>query len=130
MFKRSWIAALGLLISVNAANAQTPPQPGPQAILGGVVSLAVTTASASVALPVSTTAYPVVTLLNDGSSEIFVLLGGSGVVATTASVPLPPGSTIRLSVLGAFWPTSPASYVAAIAATGTSTLRVLQANGP
>lgn len=126
-------ASLALALWLGAslpALSQTPSTPGPQAILGGLASLAVTTTSASVALPASAITYPVVTFINDGAAEVFIRLGNSSVVATASFVPLPAGASVRVWTSGPLWTASPATYVAAIAATGTSTLRILQANGP
>jgi len=116
-------------MAANRAHAQTPGSPKTQAILGGIATLAVTTTSANVALPAISTQYPVVTLLNDGTSEIFVRLGNSSVTATTSYLPIPSGISITVWVSSPLWNASPATYVAAITSTGSSTLRILQANG-
>jgi hypothetical protein len=65
-------------------------------------------------------------ILNDGTSEVFFVMGGSTVTATvTASgttVALPAGQTILLAF------TVNAPYMAAITGSATSTLRILSLN--
>lgn len=110
------------LFSFGAGAQGGPPNPSPVAMLGGNTTLAVTTSTARVAFPVSPTIFPAALVINDGTVEIFFAIGGSSVVATATSAPLLPGKCLALYV-GA------ATNVAAIAATGTSNLRVLQFNG-
>ena len=83
--------------------------------------LAVTTASASTAIAGSG---PVIFLFNDGTSEIFWNVGNSSVTATTASVPLGPGSCFAALISD-----TKGQYIAAITATGSSTLRVTRGSG-
>jgi hypothetical protein len=121
MFKRLIIIA-GLLALPIAANAQNPPTPPSVAVLGGHASLAVTTGTARVALPVAVATFPAVTLINDGANEVFFKLGASSVTAAVTDVPLPAGASVTL--FG-----GPNTYVAAITSSSTSTLRVIQFNG-
>jgi hypothetical protein len=116
------IAVLMLLWVAPALAQSSPPSPPPVAIVGGNASLAVTAASARVILPVDTTIYPAVLLLNDGAAELFWKAGDSSVVATAANFPLPPGDVIQVWL-------GNATNIAAITSSGTSTLRVIQANG-
>lgn len=125
----AFCATLALVESCVPAHAQTPSTPGSQSILGGYATLAVTTASARVALPAATKTFPVIIVLNDGTGEAFVQFGNASVVATTSSVAIPPGATQKFWVTGPVWQTSPASFIAAIGA-ATTTLRISQQNGP
>jgi hypothetical protein len=61
-------------------------------------------------------------LINDGANEVFYNPGNSSVTATTSSYPLPAGYCIGVWLNGA-------TNVAAITASSTSTLRVIQYNG-
>jgi len=125
--KSIWVGfiAISLLISViGFASAQSPPTPPGASVpcAAGSASLSVSSTSNNVALPVNSPSCLVVTLTNDGSTEIFYALGGSAVTATVNSFPLLAGYSVS------FWTTS--TYIAAITASSTSTLRIVQANGP
>lgn len=113
-----------LLQLMGQAGAQpSPPTPPPISTKGGNASLSATGASSNVALPSSTLTFPVVQLVNVGTTEIFYNLGvGAGTAATTASASLPPNGSIALFA-GAN------TFVAAITGGGTSTVRVTQWNG-
>lgn len=115
----------GLFLSAQAF-AQAPPTPGPTPIVcpGGTTTLAVTTVTATAPLALTSASCRVVTFLNDGTAEAFVALGDNTVVATTSSTPIPAGAS---------WYTyAPVTFTnfAAITATGSTTLRAIQANGP
>lgn len=116
---RGVFALLIVLVMIGAA----PPAPPPGSVLMGIASLSVSASSSRVALPSTNPSAAFATLLNDGSSEAFFKIGNSSVVATTDDYPLPVGNSISLYV-------GNVTYVAAITATGTTTLRVYQANGP
>lgn len=119
---RAALAAACLFSST--AGAQGPPQPPPTVVVAQPsTSLAVTTSSARVALPVPGTGFIDVYVYNDGTATAFFVLGNSSVVATTTGVPVPPGMGVNAWV-GA------ATNLAGITAAGSTTLRVTQANGP
>jgi len=84
--------------------------------VGGTVSLAVTTTSASVAMLLVPDSEHQVRLYNAGSATVFVNRGGSGVTATTSNMPLPAGAVEVLTYTGS------ATHLAAITASGTATL--------
>lgn len=90
-------------------------------VIGGNASLDVTTTSGRVALPASTLGYPAILIApaQGSTEEIFYSLGDSSVVATATSPALP---TYGICFQGA----GGNSYVAAITATGTATLRITQ----
>ena len=132
--KVSRIGLLGLLValaSVTPGYAQPAPStPPPFSVMAPVsATLAVTVASARVQLPNSLAQFPLVSIINDGATEVFVSIGGATVTATAcgsttgtcASLPVPAGQTIS-GFVGA-------GYVAAITGTATSTVRLIQYNG-
>jgi hypothetical protein len=87
---------------------------------GATVSLAVTTASASVALTgAAGKGKQQVRLYNAGTALIFYKIGASGVAAAVTDVPLPAGMVEVITVLDAG---GSARFIAAIAGTGTATL--------
>lgn len=110
ILKNLLIAALALLAT--GAQAQS---------IGGNASLSVTTTTASVQLPASLTAYPAVVIAPapGQNQEVFFKLGGSSVAALLTSPSLPAGGICLASV-------GPNGYVAAITASGSSTLRITQ----
>lgn len=112
-----------LWIAVAQAQQGGPPNSIGGIVLGGNTSLTVATTTSNIALPSSTTPYPFVTLINDGSNELFFAYGGSAVTATTSSYPLPVGECVS------FWANG-ATKVAAIGSGGATTLRIIQTSGP
>jgi hypothetical protein len=108
--KLSYVTAIGLAL-IGKAEAQS---------VGGAASISATTTSANVALPVSTATYPSVVLspAPGTSQEMFYALGGAAVAATVASPALPAGG-ICVNV-------GPNTYIAAITASSTATLRITQ----
>lgn len=107
------------------AQFQQPPEPlGASAILNAK-TLAVSTSSANTALPTPINGVLVVTLINDGSNEAFYVLGGSGVVATSASIPIPAGACWTVNAQ----PGANFTTIAAITSTGATNLRILQTTG-
>ncbi len=104
-----WLAAL---VAASPAAAQTS--------LCGNATLSVTTTTANVALPSTFAACPFVVLKNDGPNEIFYKPGNTNAVtAVVTNYPLASGDIVLLQG-------GPATYVAAITSTSTSTLRVVQ----
>jgi hypothetical protein len=85
----------------------------------GSASLAVTAVSARVPLPNGDVT---VVLQNTGTANIFYKLGTGSVVAAPTDYSLPAGYQISLSIAGA-------TNVAAITASGTATLQVIQGTG-
>jgi hypothetical protein len=80
------------------------------------VTLSVSTTSANAALPITGT--PAAALVtNLGQTIVFVALGAAGVVATTASLPVLPGTQIALTI-------TPNTNIAAIALAGLSAINV------
>lgn len=106
--------SLGLIASAHA-----------QAI-GGNASIDVTTSTANIALPADTTQYPSVLLApaTGSTDEIFYKFGVDDTVAATTSSPALPANGICFQGFG-----SSNKFVAAIAGTGTPTLRITQFNG-
>lgn len=92
-----------------------------------LLALDPTTASvAAEAMTAALTTCNILQVLNDGTNEVFFVMGGSTVTATTTAsgttVALPAGQVITLT----FTVNSP--YVAAITGASTSTLRILLFN--
>lgn len=106
-----------------------PSPPAFSAVAPITGTIAVTTVSARLQLPNSTTLFPSVLVINDGTVEVFVSIGGATITATActsttgtcASVPVPAGHAISGFAGG--------GYVAAITGTSTSVLRIVQFNG-
>lgn len=94
------------------------------AAYGATETLAVTVATANVALTVPGRPIPFnVRVFNDGAATMFIAFGESGVVATTASLPIPSGAVEVFSV-------NPATtHIAAITAVGTTTLYATSGRG-
>lgn len=105
---------LALVVAFGPTLAKAQPAMSPT----GQATLSVSGSSASVALPTSGS---IVTLFNDGTSQIYWKMGISSVVATTNDFPLPAGACRDYAVVGQ-------STIAAISG-GTSTLRVTRGNG-
>jgi hypothetical protein len=112
------LAVMLALAGAGAALAQTPP-PGfaPSGVFG--TQIAVTTTSAANALPVGTS----VVIYNTGSQAAYVNFGTtSAVTATTSHNSIAAGGGCGFYV-------SPNTYIAAITATGTTTLNVAAGSG-
>jgi hypothetical protein len=92
----------------------------PFAIPEAAASLSVTSTTARVALVGSGTQ---VLLKNVGGTECFVKVGSVAVVATTSCMSVPAGEIATYSIS----PT--ATHIAAITASGTTTLRIARGNG-
>lgn len=109
-----------------AAFAQVPPTPpGLAVVYPATANLAVTTASARVALPATNAAqFNTVCVFNAGTSPAYMALGTSTVTATTSGIYVPASRGICV------WAASTVTNVAAITATSTATLIIYQANGP
>jgi hypothetical protein len=82
-------------------------------------TLAVTTASARAQLDPNSNAVRVV---NDGTATAFIQFGDANVVATTAKMPIRPGASETFTK-------GSAGYVAAICASGSTTLYVTCGEG-
>jgi hypothetical protein len=92
----------------------------PFAIPAAAVTLAVTTTTGSVALAGTGSALRV---CNVGGAECFLAAGSSTVTATTASMSVPAGAIETFTI-----PIT-ATHVAAITASGTTTLRLARGEG-
>lgn len=88
----------------------------------GTASLSVTASSGSVALPAGNFGNNV-TIQNIGSNEAFIAFGSSSVVATTSSEPVQASSARCFT-------TPNTTFIAAITASSTTTLRISQGTGP
>ena len=96
--------------------------------VGGNASIAVTGTSANVQLPASTTTFPALLLAPavGVTQEIFYALGAANTVTAVApSLPSTQGSP-ALPAGGICLAAGPNTYVAAITATSTATLRITQ----
>jgi hypothetical protein len=126
-----WVAGALFAAWCTPGHAQpTPPSPPAFSVIAPVSgTIAVTTTTARLQLPNSTTRFPSVLIINEGAAEVFISIGGSGVNAvacpsttgTCNSIPLPAGQGIA-GFAGA-------GFVAAITGVGTAVLRVVQFNG-
>ena len=125
MRRLAFLITLGMAAAVPAWG-QSPPI----SRLGTVtVPLNVTTSSANVALPSSlpVTTYPIVEICNTGSAAAYIATGvGSGTTATTSNLIIPPNSPRWLNVFSAG---GNPTYLAAITASGTTTLNITQSTG-
>lgn len=120
--------ALGLAIAVSTSNAQTsPPSPPAASQLCGVTALSVTTSSARIAFPTTSASCGTVTLKNAGTVDMFVAIGSSSVVADTSGTAL---TSVFLAAGDSLPVWTNGTYIAAITATGSTTLRVYKGNGP
>lgn len=107
-----------LLLLAAPALAQQGPALYPSA--GG--SLAVSGTSSRLVLPNTAPAATSLWLMNDGATEAFYAFGSATVVATTGSPPIPAGACQAVD-------SGKQPYIAAITATSTTTLRLIQGVG-
>ena len=126
-----WVAGAFLFAYVPPGYAQpAPPSPPAFSVIAPIsATIAVTTTTARVAVPNSTTRFPAMLIINEGAAEVFISIGGAAVTATACaattgtcnSVPLPVGQSLT-----AF---AGAGFVAAITGAGTAVVRIVQKNG-
>ena len=90
------------------------------------VSLAVTTATGSVAFGKGITNPPSVRVYNAGVVTVFINAGGAAVTAAVTDLPIAPGTVETLNLSGK---TSPSTHVAAITASGTATIYFTPGDG-
>jgi hypothetical protein len=90
--------------------------------IGGNASLSVTTTTSNVALPVSGASYPALMIVPaiGTSTEVFYTVGNANTLAALTTSPSLPSGGICFPSVG------PNTYVAAITATGSATLRLTQ----
>jgi hypothetical protein len=128
MKKQILFALLLLAGGAVDTHAQTPPNPPPSSYYPPAAvtpaSLSVTSSSARVVLPALPSAYPAITIVNNGPSEIFCRAGDATVTATTSAytVAVPSGGYRGM------W-NSTATYVACVTSSSTATARITQSNG-
>ena len=123
-----YVLAILALFLVGQAQAQTsgcPTTPScvTQQIFTPVATftMAVTAVSSSVTLPTVGPGYTML-VLNGNGAQAFVAVGGVGVVATTASTPIGTGQPLAI-------PQALNTVIAAVTATGTTTLTVIVGQG-
>lgn len=117
------VALLLSLVAISALAAGPPPAP-PGVVLGGVTQLAASMTTANVALPATAATFPFVTILNDSTVTAFFRPGDAVVTASVTDFPILANSC----VIGVY--VGNAARIAAITATGSTLLRIIQANGP
>jgi hypothetical protein len=120
---RKFLLATALWIfAVGAAFAQAPLSPTGAAVMcdACTAQLAASTTSANVALPSANPNLGAVTLFNAGSADVYWAFGPT---ATTSNNVLPAGHAVTVYA-------GSAAAVAAITASGSTTLDVMQADGP
>jgi hypothetical protein len=103
-----------------------PIPPAGSVVFATSAAISVTTASSNAQIPAHANMqqFPFVNLFNDGTVTVFVALGTtSGATAATTNIPIAAGKCIALYA-------GQNTYVAAIAGSGTSTLRITSSNGP
>lgn len=122
-YLRAFLTIAALAIGGLALVAAAPPPPPSGAVLIASGTLPASAVSAREALPSANASAAFAMFINDGAAEVFFILGDSSVVATSNSFPLPAGACVSAYVGGS-------THVAAITAGGSSTLRIIQANGP
>ena len=133
--KKKILAAIGILVMIAfPAMAQIAPAPAPTSILSGQVSLSVSNSSARVALPSTSSAAAAVTIYNKGTTDAYVALGASTIVATSggtcAAGVAGPSCLVPAGTRITFWNVVGATHVAGITASSTSTLIIYQGTGP
>lgn len=96
--------------------------------IGGNTTLAVTGSSSSTILPGDPGQFPAVQIINDGTNEAFVAIGGSSVTASTSSAPNANNLPIPAGGWLVVYADATHNYVAGIGS-GSTTLRILQWNG-
>lgn len=118
------LALLGFASAPVAAQV-SPPQPLPSSVVAGNASISATNSSSRVALPAAVNPFGALTLVNAGTKDAYCVAGGSSVTATTSSPwYLPAGRTLA----GVY---ASDAYVACITAgSDTTTVKIIQANGP
>lgn len=114
--KRLLLASLLLLAAPALA------QGGPALYPSAGASLSVTSSSSRVALPNTAPLATSLWLMNDGATEAFYAFGSATVAATTSSPPIPAGSCQAVD-------SGKQPYIAAITASSTTTLRLIQGTG-
>lgn len=122
------MAAIVLGLSLTCgAEAQTTG-PIPVVCKGASVTLGVSTSSSNIALPSSSPNCRVVTLINDGTVEVFYATGTSGVTAAVPTAGVP-GNNVPLlpGVPVSVWITD--GFLAAITVSSTALLRIIQSSG-
>lgn len=127
LISRLTLGALLLLALASPGWAEsTQPTPKGWQQTGATVTLATTTTTANVQLGWVagglTYAPPLTNVCNAGAADAFVVLGGSGVVATTAGVYVPQTHCIALATVNS-------QYIAGITASGTTTLYIMSGAG-
>lgn len=120
---RTILAFTFAALAATTSAAQTPPSPSPVSVIQGYASLAASNSSARVALPVGNPPGPAITIMNSGAVDAFVRLGGSSVTAATTDVKIKAGSAFSMWI-------GSNTNLAAITASGSTTIDVWQANGP
>lgn len=120
-FKFSFITLLCFLISLVTYAQDRPPTPVNSSVICANATLATTGTTGRLALTTGLPSCNTITVYNDGTVEAFVKAGDGTVVATTFDIPVPAGLGISFYATG--------TNVAAITASGTTTLRVFQGNG-
>ena len=122
MMKRIAVAALALLWAMASVEAQVVYQ-APWGQVGTTVTLSASTTSSNVQLgwvgAATTPPAPPSVWIHNGSStiDVYVVLGGSGVVATSAGILIAAGSDVLIALNGA-------QYLAGITASSTATLSI------
>lgn len=123
------VLAFGLTSFADARAQPTGAPPTPSVC--GNVTLTAGTSTSNVALPIGPGNCSATTVLNDGTIEAFIQIGNISVSASiptpgtvTQTIAIPPGQSVPITGGG-----SKGTYVAAITASGSTTLRITQANG-
>lgn len=100
-----------------------PTPPATSVVYATSIALSVSGTSSRVALPIASASFTTVYVYNSGSVEACFALGSSSVVATVNGICVPAGTGLNT------WTSATTTNLAAITATGTTTLRIYQANG-
>ena len=124
MLKKLLVAVACLWLSATSVALADPPTPANLSIKGGETApLTVTTASTSVQLPAPIQPFGAIVFFNDGANEAFVAVGTSSVTAAVNVNAVPAGGFLTL------YATYGNNYAAAITASGSTTVRVMQFTG-
>lgn len=123
MRKNFFSCLLAFLLIATGAIAQTPFSRPSQAYFGGTATLAASATSSSVAIPADINAFGAIQIINDGQVPVFVAQGNSSVVATASSLKVAPSESISFGLIPG------TTNIAAITASGTAAIRVVQWTG-
>lgn len=128
------LLALAFMAGLPAHATNAPPSPPATAVLSGQVALSVSSTSSRVALPSAAASAGAITVYNKGTTDTYVALGSSLIVATSGGTCIAgvqgPSCLVAAGTSITFWNVGSATHIAGITASSTSTLIIYQGTGP